>query len=158
MPGSRASCCTIAMQPSKSVSSASTSEPFARGCTSCAVETPPRGNSTTERMPATAQYAARLADVSPVDAHATACMGLPCAIICLTTLTSTVMPRSLKLPVWLLPHSLIHKSSRPKDCPYRSAQNRLVPPSSRLTTLLSSSCGATHSFLPHTPLPYGQVV
>ena len=105
------------MQPSKSVSSASTSDPFASGWTSWAVETPPRGNSTTERMPATAQYAARLADVSPVEAHATARMGLPCAIICLTTLTSTVMPRSLKLPVWLLPHSLIHRSSRPTECP-----------------------------------------
>src|SRR5712671_5961980 len=144
------------MQPSKSVSSASTSEPLANGWTNCAVETWPLGNSTTERMPATAQYAARLADVSPVDAHATAWMGLPCAIICLTTLTSTVMPRSLKLPVWLLPHSLIHRSSMPIDLPYRLAQNRLVPPSSRLTMLSSSSCGATHSFLPHTPLPYGQ--
>src|SRR5437660_7986240 len=68
------------------------------------------------------------------------------------------MPRSLKLPVWLLPHSFIHRSSRPTECPYRFAQNRLVPPSSRLTTLLSSSSGATHSFLPHTPLPYGQAV
>src|SRR5438477_9371033 len=146
------------MQPSKSVSSASTSDPFASGCTSCAVETPPRGNSTTERMPATAQYAARLAEVSPVDAHATARIGEPCAIICLTTLTRTVMPRSLKLPVWLLPHSLIQRSSRPSDRPYRFAQNRLVPPSSRLTTLASSSCGRTHSFLPQTPLPYGQAV
>src|SRR6266702_4759762 len=125
---------------------------------SCAVETPPRGSSTTDRIPATAQYAARLADVSPVDAHATARIGAPWAIICLTTLTSTVMPRSLKLPVWLLPQSLIHRSSRPSEWPYRLAQNRFVPPSSRLTTLLSSSCGATHSFLPHTPLPYGHAV
>src|SRR5918912_1458895 len=153
MPGSRASCWTTAIHPSKSVSSASTSELLASGCTSWAVETPPRGNSTTERMPATAQYAARLADVSPVEAHTTAWIGLPWAIICLTTLTSTVMPRSLKLPVWLLPHSLTHRSSSPSASPYRSAQNRFVPPSSRLTTFWSSSSGATHSFLPHTPLP-----
>ena len=56
------------------------------------MDTPPRGNSTTERMPATAQYAARLAEVSPVEAQATAWIGLPCVIICLTTLTSTVIP------------------------------------------------------------------
>src|SRR5260370_7035925 len=109
-------------------------------------------------MPATAQYAARLADVSPVEAHATAWIGLPCAITCLTTLTSTVMPRSLKLPVWLLPHSLIHRSSRPSVWPYRFAQNRFVPPPSRLTTLLSSPSGPTPSFLPPTPLPHAPLV
>src|SRR5579864_2621214 len=105
------------MQPSKSVSSASTREPLANGCTSCAVDTSPRGSSTTDRIPATAQYADSAADVSPVDAHTTAWIGEPLTIICLTTLTSTVMPRSLKLPVWLLPQSLIHRSSRPNDCP-----------------------------------------
>src|ERR1051326_5067634 len=126
------------MQPSKSVSSASTSEPLASGCTHCAVETNPRGSNTTERMPATAQYAASEADVSPVEAHTTALIGVPCAIICLTTLTSTVMPRSLKLPVWLLPHNLIQRSLSPSDCPYRLAQNRFVPPSSSLTTFSRS--------------------
>ena len=41
----------MAMQPSKSVSSASTSAPEAMGCTSCAVETLPRGKSTTTGKP-----------------------------------------------------------------------------------------------------------
>src|ERR1051326_8220979 len=146
------------MQPSKSVSRARTSEPLASGWTSCAVDTSPRGSSTTDRIPATAQYAASEADVSPVEAHTTAWIPAPWAIICLTTLTSTVMPRSLKLPVWLLPHNLIQRSLSPSDCPYRLAQNRFVPPSSRLTTFSSLSWGSTHSFLPQTPLPYGHAV
>ena len=44
-------------------------------------------------------------------------MGWPSAIICRTTLTSTVIPRSLKEPVWLFPQSLIHSSERPNDLP-----------------------------------------
>ena len=50
-----ASFCTIAMQPSKSVSSAQTSAPLASGCTSWAVETLPAGSTTTDGMPAAAQ-------------------------------------------------------------------------------------------------------
>ena len=63
------------MQPSKSVSSASTSAPIASGWTSCAVEILPRGRITTARIPAAAAYAASAADVSPVDAHAIARIG-----------------------------------------------------------------------------------
>ena len=37
------------------------------------------------------------------------------AIICLTALTSTVIPRSLNEPVWLMPHCLTHRSSRPRS-------------------------------------------
>src|SRR5687768_221336 len=99
------------MQPSKSVSSASTSEPLASGCTSCAIETLFLGRSTTDGMPAAAQYAPSAAEVSPVDAHATASSDTPSAIICLTTETSTVMPRSLNDPVCELPHCLTHRSS-----------------------------------------------
>jgi len=44
-------------------------------------------------------------------------MGFPSAIICFTTLTSTVIPRSLNDPVWLLPQSLSQRSSRPSDLP-----------------------------------------
>ena len=44
-------------------------------------------------------------------------IGLPCLIICRTTLTSTVMPRSLNDPVWLLPQSLIHRSGSPRLAP-----------------------------------------
>ncbi len=69
----------------------------------------------------------------------------------LTRLTSTVMPRSLNEPVWLLPHCLTHRSSTPSSRPKRSAQNRLVPPSSRLTMSSSGMLGSTISFLPHTP-------
>ncbi len=56
----------------------------------------------------------------------------------LTWLTSTVMPKSLKEPVWLLPHCLTHKSVIPRvSRPKRSAQNRLELPSNMLT--MSSS-------------------
>jgi hypothetical protein len=96
--------------------------------------------------------------VSPVDAHATACTGLPSAIICLTIETSTVIPRSLNDPLCELPHCFTQRSSRPSDLPKRSAQNRFVPPSSIDTTFSSRTSGQTHSFLPHTADPYGQVV
>ena len=43
------------MQPSKSVSSESTSAPLASGCTSWAIETLSLGRSTTDGMPAAAQ-------------------------------------------------------------------------------------------------------
>ena len=111
----------------------------------------------TARMPAAAQYAASAAEVSPVDAHAIARIGLPCAIICLTTLTSTVMPRSLNEPVWLLPHSLTHRSSSPSVCAVA-----LGPEQVRAALVAARrrcrrrGAGATHSFLPHTPVPYGQ--
>ena len=52
-----------------------------------------------EGMPAAAAYAASAADVSPVDAAATARTGLPMARICCTADTRTVMPRSLNEPV-----------------------------------------------------------
>ena len=61
----------------------STSAPLASGCTSCAVETLPRGRITIAGMPAAAAYAASAAEVSPVEAQATARIGLPSAIICL---------------------------------------------------------------------------
>jgi hypothetical protein len=77
---------------------------LASGCTSCAVEILPRGRITIGRMPAAAAYAASAAEVSPVDAHATAWIGLPSAIICLTVDTSTVIPRSLNDPVCETPH------------------------------------------------------
>ena len=49
----------------------------------------------------------------------------PGAIICRTTETSTVMPRSLNDPVCELPHCLIHRSSTPRLRPKRSAHSRL---------------------------------
>ena len=99
------------------------------GWINCAMEILPRGSSTTDWMPAAAQYVASAAEVSPVEAHATALIGAPSEIICLTCDTSTVMPRSLNDPLWVLPHSLIHRSSTPITFPNRSAQNRFVPPS-----------------------------
>ncbi len=68
------------------------------------------------------------------------------------------MPRSLNEPVCELPHCLTQRSSSPRDRPKRSAQNRLVPPSSIETMFSSRRSGQTHSFLPHTDEPYGQVV
>src|SRR2546427_2830997 len=104
-------------------------------------------------MPAAAQYVASAAEVSPVDAQATAWMGEPSEIICLTCETSTVMPRSLKEPLWVLPQSLSQRSSTPMTLPKRSAQKRLVPPSYSETMLSLAICGRSHSFLPHTPEP-----
>src|SRR5918996_297024 len=143
------------MQPSKSVSRESTSAPFASGCTSCAGDTLLRGRNTTVGIPAAAPYAASAAEVSPVEAQATASMGSPSAIICLTTETRTVMPRSLKEPVCELPHCLTQRSSTWICLPYRSAQKRLVLPSKVDTMFSLSTKGTTHSFLAHTPDPYG---
>ncbi len=105
--------CTTFMQPSKLVSSESTIEPFDIGCTSCAVDILLAGRNTIDGMPAYAQYAARAAEVSPVEAQATASIFFPRAIISFTIETSTVMPRSLNEPVWLLPHIFIHRSFMP---------------------------------------------
>src|SRR5215467_13286999 len=120
---------------------------------SCAREIFPRGNSTIEGIPAAAQYVASAAEVSPVEAHATALMGAPSEIICFTCDTRTVIPRSLNDPLCVLPQSLIQRSSTPMILPKRSAQNRLVPPSYNETTLSSLISGRIHSFLPQTPEP-----
>src|SRR5687767_2023994 len=117
MRSSLVSSCTTFMQPSKSVSSESTSAPFASGCTSCAGDTLFLGSSTIDGIPAAAQYAASAAEVSPVDAHATASIGFPIAIICSTTETSTVMPRSLNDPVCELPQSFTQRSATPTCLP-----------------------------------------
>ena len=154
-PSSCASRRTIVMQPSKSVSSASTRAPFASGWTSCAGVTRPRGRMTTAGMPAAAAYAASEAEVSPVDAHATARTRAPSPIICLTTDTSTVIPRSLNDPVCDSPHCFTHTSSTPIARPYRSTRSRLVAPSFIVTRFSSRSSGHTHSFLLHTPEPFG---
>src|SRR3974390_2763885 len=108
----------------------------------------PRGNSTTDWIPAAAQYVASAAEVSPVEAQATALIGAPSEIICLTWETRTVMPRSLNEPLWVLPQSLIQRSFKPMTLAKRSAQNRLVPPSYSETTLAFSIWGSIHSFFP----------
>src|SRR5690606_31456558 len=109
------------MQPSKSVSSEITTEPLEMGWMSCATLILPPGRNTTEGIPAAAQYAARAAEVSPVEAQATARIGTPSLRMRFTCDTSTVMPRSLNEPVWELPHSLTHKSLRPSCSPRRLA-------------------------------------
>ena len=55
--------------------------------------------------------------------------------------------------MWLLPQSLTQRSSTPISLPRRSAQKRLLPPSSVDTTLASSTSGQTISRLPQTELP-----
>nr|GMC65435.1 hypothetical protein PanWU01x14_246930 [Ipomoea batatas]GMC66111.1 hypothetical protein PanWU01x14_246930 [Ipomoea batatas]GMD14857.1 hypothetical protein PanWU01x14_246930 [Ipomoea batatas]GME14646.1 hypothetical protein PanWU01x14_246930 [Ipomoea batatas] len=71
----------------------------------------------------------------------------------------TVIPRSLKLPVWLIPQCFTHKSFMPRNClPKRSAQKRLEFPSKALTISSLAIPGNTHSFLDQTPEPYGHVV
>ena len=104
---------TTFMQPSKSVSSSSTSAPFEIGCTSWAVEIFPRGSSTTLGIPAAAQYAESAAEVSPVEAQATARTRVPRARISFTAETRTVIPRSLNEPVCVTPHSFTQTSSSP---------------------------------------------
>ena len=91
--------------------------------------------------------------MSPVEAQATAGISFPSWRICLTIETSTVIPRSLKDPVWLLPHCLIQRSSSPQRLPSCSAQKRLLPPSQVETMLRSSTSGQTNSFFPQTPEP-----
>ena len=66
-------------------------------------------------MPAAAAYAASAAEVSPVDAHAIARIGVPLPIICLTIDTSTVMPRSLNEPECEVPHCLTRTSPSPSS-------------------------------------------
>src|SRR5262245_32665301 len=100
--------CTIFMQPSKSASIDNVIALFAMGCISWATETRSFGSSTIDGMPAAAQYAETAADVSPVDAHATARIF---DRIWLTIETSTVIPRSLNEPVCDVPHCLMKISS-----------------------------------------------
>ena len=87
------------MQPSKSESIESTVAPFASGWTSCATETLFFGRKTIDFRPAAAQYALNAAEVSPVDAQATALISFPLSISCFTAETKTVIPKSLKDPV-----------------------------------------------------------
>lgn len=75
----------------------------------------------------------------------TARTGLPMARICCTAETRTVIPRSLKEPVWLLPLSFTHRSGTPICSPRRVAWKRLVLPSNMLTMLSSWMLGRTHS-------------
>ena len=80
-------------------------------------------------------------------------MFFPRRIMSLTTETSTVMPRSLKEPVWLLPHILTQRSLMPSIAPKRFAQKRFVFPSNMDTMFSLSMPGTTHSFLLQMPLP-----
>ena len=146
------------MQPSKSVSSASTRAPLASGWTSCAVGDLAARQHHDGGMPAAAQYAASAAEVSPVDAHATARTGAPSAIICLTTETSTVMPRSLNDPVCELPHCLTHRSLEAELAAEALGPEHVRAALVHRHDVLVASSGQTHSFLPHTPEPYGQAV
>src|ERR1051325_11560058 len=68
------------------------------------------------------------------------------------------MPRPLNEPGGELPQSLTHRSSMPLCLPERSPQNRLLPPSYIETMFSSRRYGTIHSFLPHTPEPYGHVL
>merc|ERR1719217_43141 len=110
-------------------------------------------------MSAAAQYAESAAEVSPVDAQPTPTMGMPRLRMWLTCETSAVMPRSLNEPVCELPHCLTHRSDMPRvSLPKRSAQKRFELPSNIDTMSSSGICGSTHSFLDHTPEPYGHDV
>ena len=146
--------CTIAMQPSKSVSSASTSAPLASGCTSCAVETLPRGRSTTareaggravgrERRRGVAGRGAGDGARSAARRRSSAC----------TTETSTVMPRSLNEPVCELPHSLTHRSSSAELAAEALGPEEVGAALVHRDDVLVADLRRTHSCLPHTPEP-----
>ena len=95
-------------------------------------ETPDIPEQPTNQPPATpAESSIDAAEVAPTPsaAQTTAEMGAPSEIICFTCDTSTVIPRSLNEPLWVLPQSLIQSSFTPIIFPKRSAQKRLVPPS-----------------------------
>jgi hypothetical protein len=72
MEPSRVISATIFMQPSKSVSSEMVIAPLARGWINWAIETLSFGRKTIDGIPAAALYAESAADVSPVEAQATA--------------------------------------------------------------------------------------
>src|SRR5436853_4109072 len=90
------------------------------------------GRKTIDGSPAAAQYADKAADVSPVDAHATARIF---ERISLTIETRTVMPRSLNEPVWDVPHCLILSSPTPYSLAKGSERISGELPSPRETTL-----------------------
>ena len=69
------------------------------------------------RAAAAAQYADSAAEVSPVLAQATARTLRPRRIISRTADTSTVIPRSLKNPVWEFPHCFTQRSRSPMERP-----------------------------------------
>ena len=66
--------------------------------------------------------AAREADVSPVEAHATARIATPWRIICRTRETRTVIPRSLNEPVW--DYRRASPTDRSRRVPVRTAPPR----------------------------------
>ena len=65
------------------------------------------------------------------------------------------MPRSLNDPECEVPHCLTRTSPRPRSFANRGTDVRCVAPSRIDTMFAAVSWGATHSCLPHTPLPYG---
>ena len=75
-----------------------------------------------------AAYAAADAEVLPVDAHTTACAPLASA-----RLTASTMPRSLKLPVGLVPSNLRCRLVSPSSSPRRRARTSGVNPSPRVS-------------------------
>src|SRR5262245_17890329 len=115
------------------------------------METLSFGRKTMEGMPAAAQYEATAAEVSPVDAQATARTSRIDRIRC-TMETRTVIPKSLKDPVCEVPHCLIQIASTPNaDAKPAEGSNGELP-SPKVTMCRSSISGSTTSFLDHTPL------
>src|SRR5438552_4042009 len=99
--------------------------------------------------PAAAQYADKAADVSPVEAHATA---RTFERISFTIDTRTVIPKSLNEPVCEVPHCLILSSPTPYSFARPSERISGEFPSPNETMLSSFRFGRTISFLDQTPL------
>lgn len=105
----------------------------------------PDGRNTAHFMPALAAYAARAADVFPVEAHPTTF-----APSSLARETPMVIPRSLKDPVGLRPSNLTKVFSTPISAPRALVGYRGVPPS-WIDTLCTGSTGMNGAYL-QTPM------
>ncbi len=97
---------------SKLPSMESTLAPKNMACASLPAATLPDGRKTAHFSPALAAYAARLADVFPVDAHPTIF-----APISTAWETPIVIPRSLKDPVGFAPSYFTYRSFIPISFP-----------------------------------------
>lgn len=119
--------------------------PKNRAWASLPIATFPEGRKTAHFIPALAAYAARAAEVFPVEAHPTTL-----APSSLARETPMVMPRSLKEPVGLSPSNFTNELTTPTSAPRALVGYRGVPPS-WMETLCAGSTGMNGAYL-HTPM------
>src|SRR5918999_1299061 len=140
-----ASSLVTARAPSKPPSTSRTRAPATRVWASFPRATPPRGTRTAHVSPARAAYAAAEALVFPVEAHTTALAPSSRALE-----TATVIPRSLKEPVGLVP-SYFRYTSQPVSADRASDRTSGVPPSRRVTSGVALDTGSRSRYSAITP-------